>query len=82
MKIHSPTINAVKMTSNVKQENFNIYLDDSKANHYDALKRFLDSLDALKEHQRLDGYFHIARAVNYLQMSNVGLEISIHYFKK
>jgi hypothetical protein len=82
MKIHAPTINAVKMTSNVKSESFDIYLDDSKAKHYEALKRFLDSLEALKEFQRLDGYFHIARAVNSLQMSNTGLEISVNDFKK
>jgi hypothetical protein len=82
MKIHSPTINAVKMTSNVKQENFNIYLDENKEKHYDLLNTVLKSLEALKEFQRLDGYFHIARAVNYLQMSNIGLEISVDYFKK
>jgi hypothetical protein len=82
MSIHSPEINGKGMTSNVKSESFDIYLDNSKAKHYEALKRFLDSLEALKEYQRLDGYFHIARAVNSLQMSNTGLEISVNDFKK
>lgn len=82
MGSHAPTINAKGIISNVKEANFDIFLDEKKSKHFDALESFLDSLDALKEFQRLDGHFHIARAVNSLQMSNTGLEININHFKK
>jgi hypothetical protein len=79
---YAPTIDAKGIHFNLKENLFNIYLDPVKESHYKALQVVLDSLNALKEFQRLDGYFHIARAVNSLQMSNTGLEININHFKK
>jgi len=82
MGTHIPTINAKGMTSNVDEENFNIYLSKDKNKHYNALKSFLSSIETLREHTQINGEIHFMRAVPELLMEGLKIKININYFKE
>jgi hypothetical protein len=79
---HIPTINAKGMISNVKKENFNIYLSKDKNKHYNALKSFLSSIESLKKHTQINGEMHIMRAISDLLIESGELKINIQNFKE
>lgn len=79
---YAPTINAKGMTTNIKKEYFNVYLDESKKDHYNALKSFLDSLDKLREYENVQQPVNFVRSINSLIMNNLTPVINTSKFIK
>jgi hypothetical protein len=82
MSIHSPEINGKAMTSKVKSESFNIYLNPAKEDHFKALQSLLEAVKVVSQYEQIHMPLNLVRSIGSLQMSNTGLEISVNYFKK
>jgi hypothetical protein len=79
---HAPIINAAGITSTLKEDPFNIYLDETKREHYETLKLFIDAYKKIATFTNVGGAIHCVRAVGSLQMDGLGLKISINDFKE
>ena len=54
---HAPSVTKGKVSSTLKQSNFDIYLDPKKSDEYEALKAFLDAGKVLKEQFNATGHY-------------------------
>jgi hypothetical protein len=79
---HAPTINAKGMTSNVKSESFDIYLNPAKEDHFKALQGLLEAVKVVSQYEQIHVPFNLVRSIGSLYMANTGLEIAIYNFKK
>lgn len=80
--IHAPTINAKAMTSNLNRSSFDMILDESKKDHYNALKGFLDSLNILEKYSAVNSQVNFIRSIPELKFDNLDIVINTTLFKK
>lgn len=78
-----PIINANGTQSAIKKGDYNIYLDDSKKDHYNALKDVLNSLDNLRKYTTVSTGKKLMHLIpNDLQISSSGVGIRINNFRE
>lgn len=77
---YKPTINAKGVTSNIKKSDFNIYLNEQKKDHYDALNNLVDAIEKLKNYNAVSQSIHLVRAFPDLLMKNTGVIINTSKF--
>lgn len=78
-----PIINAKGIKSVIKKSDYDIYLDKSKKDHYNALNKVLDSLDELKKYTTVSGGRNLMRLIpNDLQIDGVGVIARVDKFKE
>jgi hypothetical protein len=79
---HAPIINGKEIISTLKKDSFNIYLDETKREHYETLNLYVDSYKKLATLTNVGGSIHCIRAVGSLQMDGIGVKININDFKE
>ena len=77
---HRPTINAKGITSNVKMKAFNIYLNESKEDYYNALNNLVDAIEELREYNGVSHTVHLVRAFPDLLMEGTSIKINVSKF--
>jgi hypothetical protein len=78
---YAPTIDAKGLHSNLKKDLFNIYLDEPKKDHYNALETFLAALRDVEQYERINFPINFVRSISSLHMTNQNVEINIQNFK-
>jgi hypothetical protein len=82
MSIHAPTINAKGMISNLSESSFDIILDESRKDHYNALKSFFSSVNELENYSGNIHKRHFVQAIPELLFDGLDMKINISKFKK
>ena len=79
---HRPKITAKGVTSNLKKDSFNKYLDPEKADHYNVLKRLLEvAQDMEKYSSNIFTDRHTLRKYSDGILMNDNSELVINYYK-
>lgn len=78
---YKPTINALGVTSNIKKSEFNIYLDESKKDHYNALNNLIDAIEEMKQYNGVSATVYLVRAFPDLLMKGTDVIIDISKFR-
>jgi hypothetical protein len=76
MQHHAPKINK-KVVSGIKKDSFNKYLNDNKKAEYDAVKKFIDAANGLKEYGCTGGVHLMHFSNGRLRLK--GLEVIPNY---
>lgn len=79
MHKHKPTITETELISGLKEENFNIYLSPTRANHYRSLVRFIKAVDDLRKFEEVSSA-HLVRGTNSLIFDNLDVKIQTNKF--
>jgi hypothetical protein len=82
MSIHAPMINAKAMTSNLNRSSFDIILDESKKDHYNALKSFFSSVTQLQNYSGNIHKRHFVQAIPELLFDGLDMKINTSLFRK
>ena len=78
---HAPTIGQKALKSTLKKDAFNLYLDEDKREHYEALKRFIDASDELRKMGKASGSINLIRFTHNTRLTNSGgVQIELHKF--
>ncbi len=81
MREYAPIIEDTRVVFNLKEEDFNIYLNPEKKADYDAVKTFFDAAMALKEKGLGKTSINLVRYAEGVVMGNNGAEINPYYFQ-
>lgn len=85
MGAYSPTITNKGFKRNIKKSSFDVFLDESKQKHYNALNNLIDAITALDEYRAVNYRVNIIRSVGADRLnllSDGSLTINTETFKK
>jgi hypothetical protein len=80
MDAYAPTITRTGIESNIKKSDFNIYLDESKKEHYKALNKLIEDINGLRKYNAVGQTVNIIRAFPDLLMEGVDVKINTSKF--
>lgn len=83
LKDSAPTITKKGVKSNLNNEDYCLYLDESKKEEYDDLVAFVEAANTLREKHGAFGGMNLVRFANKLQMDNAGwVKVDMYHFGK
>ena len=83
--VHAPTINSKGFKRNLKQSSFNVYLDDTKKQHYDSLEQLLNAIKEVEKHTPVNFKLNIVRSIGWQELmikSDGSLSINTNKFRQ
>lgn len=78
---HTPKITDKGVVSTINKEDFNIYLDEDKKEHYNALKQFIEAFKELGKHEKQKDIY-LSNISQYIVYNREGLGIRTHKFSQ